>query len=178
MKTRRTQRKGRDSGFTLVELITILALVAVLSIATVPAISAIQRTRERAATTEVARWLTLAQRRAVTTGEATGVRIDPAADRLELLCMPEGTKQPVAMKGPTGDARLELHVPADFPGVTIESFLSGAGSAGAGECWFDATGTPQERDIATLTPCTQDARIQVSGGGVIIVRAVTGAVEW
>lgn len=175
---RQAHRRARGRGFTLVELIAVLALLAVLSAAAVPAMNAMQRSRERAATTEIARLIALAQRRAVATGERTGVRIEPDAGVVTVLRLPEGAPAPVPIEGVTGDQRRELQLSDAFGGVSIEFFRSGDGAAGTGEVWFDASGSPNVRRGGDLTPSAEDARVGVSGGEVILVRAVTGAVEW
>lgn len=155
-----------------------LALIAALSIAAAPAMTVVQRSRERAALSETARLLTLAQRRAVATGEPTGVAIDVDAGAITLLRLPSGSAQPVALDGPSGGPRLALHLGITFPGVRVESFVSGGAAVAPDELWFDRSGAAHGRNRADLTALGRDARLELSGDGVIVVRQVTGAVEW
>lgn len=178
MMTRRTHRETRDRGFTLVELIAMLALIAALSIAAAPAMTVMQRSRERAAIVEMARLITLAQRRALTTGESTGVRLDTRAGAVTLLRLEPGETEPTPLAGPTGETRGELLLSVAFAGVTIESISGAAGGAAISETWFDPSGAACARDGADLTPLARDVRLELTGGGVILVRAITGAVQW
>lgn len=166
------RRKRAVRGFTLVELLGVIALAAALSCLAIPALGAMTRARQSAAAGEVARLLTLARQRAITTGAPTGVVVNLASETLTMVSVATDSGSPTPVLNPASGGAYEVG------SASIEAFQRADGTVGSGAIWFHLDGAPVLRSAnGEFAPAAGDAVLQFDGGFTITVRRVTGAIE-
>ncbi len=166
-------------AFTLIELAIIIAVVGLFAVSAIPAMDTLAQTRRLSAVREVERRLMAARATAITTGQPAGILIDTVAQTLLPVTIAPGGGPPVAMRAANGEAEALFSIPAEFPGVAITGLLSGDGLGADTAFWFSFEGEPQLRagDGTLLGGFTQDAWIQLTGGGKVHIRRGSGLIE-
>lgn len=173
-------------GYSFIELLAVLSIITILGAVSVPALVAARSASIPALAGRVESELVLARSRAMSQGEAQGVRISHWEVVPVVVAAGVGGGgggSVVVGDGPLGDIATPLDPKGYRPGM-IRSMLSGTGSAeSALTIWFDADGEPHARDAsgARLPAWTGDARIDVgtsqSTQFVVRVHRVSGLVE-
>lgn len=170
----RTRRSRESGGFTLIEMIAVIIVVGIIAAVTAPSIAHFADTRRTAAARLLYRDLLYAQQHAVATGARTWVRFDATADTWSVLAEqrdPPGLANAVILSDPTtaspmiitlgsGDWRDAAIVDATFDGDSLVGFD-----------WLGKPLNASETDLAA------DGSIQLAGGAVLTVRAVTGHIS-
>lgn len=166
-------------AFTLVEVITVAVIIGILAVSVIPAISTIEGARRTAAADEIARILTVVRAHATATGDATGVAIAVTTDSITPIRVNDAGNAAEPIPGPLGVDRPALLVAATFPGVAVTSVTLGDGTTADGTIWFGHDGTPRLRDanLDDSGPATDDSLIGLTGGELVRVRRLSGAIE-
>ena len=174
MSPRRTSH-----AFTLVEVAIVTIVAGVLAASVVPAITQLDRARRAAAADEIERMLVLARSTATTTGEATGVEIDPIANTVALVRVDRDGGGVGPAMNPTGQPHEIVVLDSLFNGAALTTFVNGDGTSGMGVLWFSFNGTPQTRGAsgADPLPFAEDAVVTLVGGQTVSVRMYSGLVE-
>ncbi|MCB9846464.1 MAG: prepilin-type N-terminal cleavage/methylation domain-containing protein [Phycisphaeraceae bacterium] len=166
-------------GFSLIEVTLTIILMGIVAATVMPSLTTIEDTRGAAAADEVRRLLAVARGRAMMTGCPCGVDVDPETETLRLVQIIEEGGDVEPMTDGLGAARDSVVMPSIFRGVGISEFTDGAGTGGAGTAWFGYDGIPEVRDAsgALISMADEDIRIEMTGGEIVIVRAVSGLIE-
>lgn len=166
-------------AFTLIEVMAVVIIMAILAATAAPALSSVSAARTGAAADEVARQLRAMRSRAMSTGEPSGLRIDPTANTLAPLRIASQGAAPDAAPSASGAAGQAELLSGRFAGVSLTSFVNGDGTSGAGVVWFSYLGEPQTRTLSGVTPrsFTTDAVITIGGSQRVTVRRLSGLIE-
>ncbi|MBZ0171500.1 MAG: prepilin-type N-terminal cleavage/methylation domain-containing protein, partial [Phycisphaerales bacterium] len=166
-------------AFSLVEVITVAVIMGILAVSVIPAFSTIEGARGAAAADEIARLLSVARAHATATGDATGVAVNVADESITPLRINSAATATEPIPGALGVDRPALIVTATFPGVALTSVTLGDGTIGDGTIWFGHDGTPRLRDanLDDTGPATTDSVIELTGGELVRVRRLSGAIE-
>ncbi len=158
-------------GFTLVELITVMVITAVLAAVTIPAVGSFTATKSSAAAHRVARDLTFARHRALSSGCRTWAVFHSGAGTLSILAEPVGSpgrSNAITLTDPsTGLAMVCALNSTEFGGVAILS----ANFDGAAEVGFDWLGRPLN---TTGSPLSAQGLVSLSAGKSVTVQPETG----
>lgn len=172
------------AGFTLTEMLVVVGLLAALAAVALPMLTAPDPARLDLAAAEVVQALRFARSEAERTGTPHGLRVDAAADTLQVFRLNAAAIPPTrdfAVYHPVDHQLflLDFVSRADTRGIEIEtaSFIFSAPCADARDLVFDAAGTPLCADsaAAALTAATIDLGNGHSRRRVTIA-AVTGRV--
>lgn len=155
-----------------------LTVVALLAVGVIPAMGMIDDARGVGAVREIERRLVLARSHAMTTGQASGLRIALPQGRLEMQTVESGGEIET-MTGFDGYPMRASTIEEMFPGTAVAAVRHGDGSTGSGTIWFAFDGEPHTRawDGAYVAPFTQDAHVEVAGATPVYIRRGTGLVE-
>lgn len=169
---------GLTRGFTLLELTIVILVLGIIALTAVPALSIAREARAAGAAEFIERRLLDARARAVARGRPTGLHLDPGLGTLRALEIETPGGSPAPAQTPLGEVEPAASVREHFPDATF-TLVGGDGVTGAQTLWFAFDGTPQSRSPggALLLPWGQDAVVSVSGGGVVRVVRVSGAIE-
>lgn len=164
-------------AFSLMEAMVVVIIAAILAGAAAPLIGSQGELRERAAAAEVAACLQTARAFAMTTGEPHGVRVGIADGEVAIVKLSEGSV--VAMPDLFGGTHETMRLEAALPGVRIVRATDGVASADPVTIWFGHDGAPQVRAAtgALVQSSTSDSEVELAGGSIVRVRAVSGAIE-
>lgn len=170
---------ARARAFTLIEVGIVIIVVGLLAATAIPAMDSLTETRRIAALREIERRLGVARATAITTGQPTGLLVAYSSDALQYVNIPAVGSAPMPIITPSGEPDEPFALAEEFAGVETTSVIGGDGSAGDTIIWFSFEGVPQVRTAAgALTGgFTQDASIQVTGGGTVYIRRFSGLIE-
>lgn len=166
-------------AFTLIELAIVIAVVGLFAVSAIPAMDTLTQTRRLSAVREVERRLVTMRATAIATGQPAGIAVDTGEQTLQGVTIAPGGGPPVAITAATGEPEAPLSMPAEFPGVEITGLLSGDGLGADTTLWFSFEGEPQLRagDGSLLGGFSQDAWIELTGGGKVHIRRGSGLIE-
>ncbi|XVJ58128.1 MAG: prepilin-type N-terminal cleavage/methylation domain-containing protein [Tepidisphaera sp.] len=165
-------------AFTLIEMVLAIVLVGILAVSTAPAFRTLSASREAAAAQEIRSLLQTVRLTAMASGRPTGLACSQNS-LITLVQIDEVGAAPSVLKSPLGEARPTLDIASQFGRVTLTQARTGLGDEGAVTFWFATDGTPHSRTQAgAAQPAwTSDGTITLSGGTVVTVRRVSGAIE-
>lgn len=165
-------------AFTLIEMVLAIVLIGILAISTAPAFRALSESREAAAAQEIRSLLQTTRLSAMASGRPTGLTCT-ATSVISFVQIANTDDPPTALRGPLGEARSELDLPSRFGGITVAEARTGLGDLGTVTFWFAPDGTPHSRTLAGVArpTWTADGTITLSGGEVVTIRRVSGAIE-
>lgn len=157
-------------GFTLVELIAVIAILGIMSVTAVVAISGTDAARARAAGSALARDLTFARDRAISTGTTSWVVFSVATNSYSVLAenpASPGRAGAIAITDPaTGQSFVARFGQRESAGVSIQSVSIPGGGNDLGFNWLgrpsNSAGTLLTSN-ATIT-LTNAVTVTVSGG--------------
>ncbi len=162
-------RPGR--GFTMVELAVVMVIVGVLAAAAIPAMTGLGSTRARVAARQLARDITFARERAITTGSVVWVSLDVPGNAYTILeeqLGSPGRGGAAALTDPaTGRSFAQPLNSGEFAGVVITGVSLGAGH----EVGFDWRGRPRDSALASLSSA---GTITLSEGCSVTIQPETG----
>lgn len=166
-------------AFTLIEVGIVIIVVGLIAATAIPAMDSLTDTRRIAALREIERRLGIARAAAITTGQPTGLVVGFSDDSFQYVNIPTFGSAPMPIITPGGEPDKPFSLAEEFAGVETTSVIAGDGSSGDTIIWFSFEGVPQTRTAAgTLTGgFTQDASIQVTGGGTVYIRRFSGLIE-
>jgi prepilin-type N-terminal cleavage/methylation domain-containing protein len=165
------RRLSRGGGFSLIELIAVLVIAAIMAGIAVPTLSTLASTRAAAAAKLIARDLTYARERAMTTGSRTWVVFNTGSNSYSVLQEPAGTPgrvNAVSINDPsTQKAWVQTLGTAQFSGVSITA----ASFDSAAEIGFDWLGKPLNSAQASLAA---NGTVTLTGSQTVTVQAGSG----
>lgn len=166
----RARSSGR--GFTLIEVIVVLVVTAIVGVSAIASMSSTTATRQKLAARSLARDLTWARERAISTSTTTWVTFNTGADTYALLmddAANPGFSGALALIDPaTGRAFLGRWNTGDYAGMD----MTGATIASLG---FDWMGRPVSTSNALLTSVVT---ITGSGGRTVTIQPQSGLIAW
>jgi len=165
------RRPYRGGGFSLIELIAVLVIAAIMAGIAVPTLSTLASTRSAAAAKLIARDLTYARERAMTTGARTWVVFNTGTNSYSVLQEPTGNpgrSNAVSINDPsTQKALVQTLGSAQFSGVSINAVAFDS----AAEVGFDWLGKPLNTTQASLTA---NGTVTLTGSKTVTVQAGSG----
>lgn len=165
------QASSRRRAFTLVELVTVIVIAAVLASVAIPAVGSFTAARSSAAAHRVARDLTFARHRALSSGCRTWAVFHTGAGTLSILSEPVGSpgrfNAITLTDAGTGRPMVCALSSAEFGGVSIVS----VSFDGAAEVGFDWLGRPLNNTGSLLAA---QGLVTLSSGKSVAVQPETG----
>lgn len=167
-----SRARGTGRGFTLIELIVVLVVTAIVGVSAIASMSSTTSTRQKLAARSLARDLTWARERALSTAKASWVTFNLSADTYTLRAddpANPGFTGSLALTDPaTGAPFVGRWNSGEFAAVD----MTAATTATFG---FDWTGRPVSSAGVALTGVVT---ITGSGGRTVTVQPQTGLVAW
>lgn len=161
----------KQRGFSLVELMLMLTVIGILSGVAVASLNGLTSSQQDVAAARVRSAVIHAQLWAISTGDATWVAFDTAADEVTLFCEDgdnPGKANRVAMLDPLSRSPMALQLGLDGASLTSAAFGT------TSEVQFDAQGLPYDANGVLLTT---DGLVGMSGGAVLRVTRNTGYIK-
>ena len=156
----------------------VVVVLGVIAAVSAPSLRWMDGARSNAASEEIARMLARARTHAMMIGAPAGVAIDLAGSTASLLVIDIDSGSILPMRDAQGGDLPVLDVPAEFPGVAIESFTGPAGAGGV--IWFGHDGHPERRSAIgdLLGLATHNSVVSVTGSDQqVTVHRFSGLVE-
>ena len=169
----------RRGGFTLIELMVIVVIMAILSSTVIPVLNQSIEARQGASRDEVVRTFEFARGLAIAGGVPVGVSVDTGNSTLGVVTIDEDGDIVDVIDQIDGEIK-RVNLSNQYAGVSISSFVNGDGQSGDGMVWFDFEAEPHTRDEVTGVfdaIFTQNARVTMSTGILVVIHAGSGLVE-